>query len=215
MNRNHLTVSQTEQKMVFEYMGDARKFYTPDEFTSYHDVYSALTWMKTAEINFKAGKLVYPLGILDMPDDYEHGSSSEFDHVLTGLAIIAKLRLGRDVKKNDVLSEIGLLTKTKQTIQLSKSRKIEVSVRVNKSTIQILQSPLFLPLLSDEMREACKYVNSTIVNRHLTALNTNSDHQNMKLVIGENRGITTYDVKLFESVKGSFKEIKLDHRINK
>ena len=46
-------------RLPFDYMGNPYKFYTPDMFTTSHDVHDAVSWMKTTDIFFKHKASVY------------------------------------------------------------------------------------------------------------------------------------------------------------
>ncbi len=210
INRSKFEIAHSGQSVEFDYMGNSTKFYTPDSFTTYHDTYSAISWMKSSELYFKHDKTVYSLFNINMPDDYEHGSRSEFYHIFTGLGVIAKLRKGDKIRKEDVLEEFNSLGE--RTIRFSKNHIIDIDVNVGEKTLEIVKSPLFRPLLTEELRYAVNHVNSKNVSANLEKL-FETDTYKSKLVIGQNRGITTNDIKLFESVKGNFREIKLEHRI--
>lgn len=213
INKKKFTIAHSGESMSFDYMGNQTKFYVPEQFTTYHDVYDAIIWMKSSDIYFKNEKLVYSLININMPEDYEHGSTSEFYHIFTGLAILAKLKnKSSTVRKEDVLREIKTLSD--RTIYVDKTKTIDLDVNVNPETMGIVTSPLFRPLLKDELWYACDYINKKIVADNLNQLNQ-SDKYKIKLVIGQNRGITTNDIKLFESVRGNFKEVKLEHRNTK
>lgn len=210
IHHRQFELTHSGNKVSFEYMGDARKFYHPAEFTTYHDVYDALTWMKTAEIFFKKEKQIYPINVLNMPEDYEHGSRSEFYHIFIGVALIYKfLNPDQTVTSKDVLKTVSRLGDRK--IVVSTKKVMEMDVNVSPTTLKIITSPMFSPLLKDEIRYACTFVNGKKVSGNITQLNS-KDKYAIKLVIGQNRGITTNDIKLYEQVKGNFREIKLDHR---
>lgn len=212
INEHQFELAHSGEKVTFQFMGNATKFYTPAQFTSYHDVHDALSWMKTNEIHFKHEKLVFTLPTITMPKDYEHGSTSEFYHIFTGLAVLARLKTNsKQVTPADVLKEISSLGD--RSIKVGHS-VIELDVNVNQATLDIVESPLFRPLLKTEVRYACDYVNKDIVSCNINYLKS-LDKYKIKVVIGENRSITTNDIKLFESVNGNYQEIKLDHRNNR
>lgn len=210
IHRNTFELAHSGEVVSFDYMGNATKFFTPTQFTTYHDVYNAITWMKASEFYFKHDINVYSLININMPHEYEHGSRSEFYHVFTGIGVLAKLLSGKDIKKEDILNSLNLIGE--REISVSKDKKIQMDVNINQKTLDVIKNPMFRPLLVDELRYAVKYVNSKLVSENLSKL-IDADKYKSKLVIGENRGITTNDIKLFESVKGNFREIKLDHRI--
>ena len=197
-------------RLPFDYMGNPYKFYTPDMFTTSHDVHDALSWMKTTDIFFKHKDDVYPLEALNTPDDYDDGHVSDIKHLFVGLAIIAKLHTQKEtVSRQDVISMIEYATQRQAIV--SRDKLIDIKVSLSSAAINVVNSPIFQPMLKDDIRYACDFVNSKNVSSNLDVL-INSDKYKIKLVIGENRGITKNDVKLFESVKGNLKEIKLANR---
>jgi hypothetical protein len=195
-------------------MGNQTRFFTPDQFTTYHDVYTALVWMKSAEnIFFKHDKLVYTLDHITMPHEYEHGSRSEFYHILTGIAVVVSLMKNTTkLKKQDIIN--GLSQLANRSVKISKTKTIDLDVNVQTATLNIIRDPRFFNLLHDEIRYCIGYVNTSTVKSHIERL-FQTDKYLLTLVIGQNRSITTNDIKLFESIKGNSKEIKLDHRIVK
>lgn len=210
MNRARFELAHSGQRVVFEYMGNSTKFFTPAQFTTYHDVHDAIVWMKSNDINFKHEKLVYALDTINMPHEYDHGSTSEFYHIFVGLAIILSLRTKKSVRKEDLMKEVSILSK--RSIMVDAKHTINLDVNVNPSTLNIVKSPMFMPLLKNEIKYAIDYVNQPNVKANIDRL-IGMDKYDIKVIIGQNRGITTDDIKLFENVKGNFKEIKLGNRI--
>lgn len=208
INRKKFTVAHSEHGVAFDYMGNATKFYTPDSFRTYHDVYEAITWMKTASIYFKAGDAVYTLPQIAMPDDYEHGSTSEFYHIYTGVAVLAYLMTGNH-RKEEIEKNLSLIAERK--VSVDRDHTIELDVNVNPSTMGIISDPMFRPLLKTELIYAYNFIRQRIVTGNLDYFIALPKYK-IKLVIGKNRGIAVDDVKLYESVNGNFKEVKLEHR---
>lgn len=197
-------------KLPFDYMGNPYKFYTPEMFSTSHDVHDAISWMKTTDIFFKHKDDIYPLEAINTPDDYDSGYISDIKHLLVGLSILAKLHTKKEyISNQDVLSMDRYISSRQANV--SRDNVIDINISLSDSAINVVSSPIFQPLIKDDIRYACDFVNSKNVSEHLDAL-INSDKYKIKLVIGSNRGITKNDIKLFESVKGNLKEIKLANR---
>ena len=213
INKRPLEVAHTNMPVVAEYLGNQIKFYHPKEFTSYHQVYECINWMKTNAIHLKAGTYVYPIDHIVMPEDYEHGSRSEFYHIFTGLAFLAKLRkVKKTITKEDILAEIPTLSS--RTVEFGSKKLLQLDVNVNPSTLSIITNPLFRPLLKEELWYAAHFINKKIVTENMLNL-LMQDSFLLKLVIGKNRGVAVNDIKLFESVNGNHREIYVDHRNSK
>lgn len=197
----------TGSRVVFDYMGDTTKFFSPDHFSTKHHVSDAIRWMKSGgKIFFKAGDKVYPLENVVMPDEYDNGKTSDLYHALVGIAILCKLQSPSDpVIKTDMDGMTYALDG--RPVKIGKM-VVGVESNIEQQTINIIQSPMFYPLLQDEIRYALGYVNRPNVFANINAIESNQ----LKLVICENRGITTDDVKLYARVKGAYKEVRLQQK---
>ncbi len=197
-------------KLPFDYMGNPYKFYTPEMFSTSHDVHDAISWMKTTDIFFKHKDDIYPLEAINTPDDYDNNYISDIKHLLVGLAILAKLHTKKEnISKQDVLSMDRYISSRQANV--SRDNLIDINISLSDSAINVVSSSIFQPLIKDDIRYACDFVNSKNVSDNLDTL-INSDKYKIKLVVGSNRGIAKNDIKLFESVKGNLKEIKLENR---
>ena len=213
IKRTPFEIVHSGERVIFDYMGNPTKFFTPDKFHTYHDVSDALSWMKSSEMLFKHGTMVYSLMNIVMPKEYDHGIKNEFYHTLTGLSIVVKLlRNKKVIGVDDLLRDVSLLNK--KVISIDKNRTIELDLNVSRKTIDILTSDLFNKLFREEFIYACSYVNKPVVSDNIDRLIL-LDKYKIKVVIGDNRGITVNDLKLFESVNGNFKEIKLETHTRK
>ena len=197
-------------KVPFDYMGNPHKFYTPDQFTTSHDIHDAISWMKTTDIFFKHKEDIYPLEAIHMPDEYENGIVSDIRHALVGVSILTKLVTGNDsISYQDIVNNTDIITK--KQVEVSNNKLIQVDVNVSEMIVNILNSNMFKPLLRNDIIYACNFVNTKNVSGNLDSL-ISRDKYKIKLVVGDNRGITKDDVKLFEFINGNLKEIKLGHR---
>lgn len=139
IHRNRFELAHSGEEVSFDYMGNATRFFTPSQFTTYHDVYSAITWMKASEFYFKHDKTVYSLININMPHEYEHGSRSEFYHVFVGIGVLKRLINGTPIKKDDILSSFDLLSQREITI--TKDKKVQLDVNINNKTLDVMKSP--------------------------------------------------------------------------
>lgn len=210
IHRREFELGFSGVKVPFDYMGNPYKFYTPEMFSTSHDVHDAISWMKTTDIFFKTKDDIYPLEVINTPEDYDSEFISDIKHLLVGLAILAKLHTNKEnISIQDVLAMDRYISSRHANV--SRDKLIEINVSLSKSATNVVSSTIFQPLIKDDIRYACNFVNSKNVSDHLNALIT-SDKYKIKIVVGSNRGITKNDIKLFESVKGNLKEIKLANR---
>lgn len=208
INRNGFEIGLTGTKLTFEYLGNQYKFYTPESFTSPHDIHDAISWLKTNEVFLKDKDNVFPLEALRMPQGYNNGDTSDLRHLIVGLAIIAKLYFSKkSINQFDVINVIKFLS---ERIRIGTGQEILVSINLDDKVLRIVKDAMYQPMLKDDIRYACSFVNSRNVSANLDKIMQNK--YVIKLIIGENRGITTNDVKVFQSFNGNFKEIKLANR---
>lgn len=208
IHRKSFTVNHSGESLVFDYLGDSTKFFTPSSFSSYHDVIEALSWLNNANVHLKHDKNVYQINALQFPNDYEEGYLGDIQHAITGLAILAKVRNpDKTIAKQDIIAEISNISvrNKKNSIKLDKNKNLELTVKLSDHSIEVITSPLFIPTLNEQFRKACSIVNTNQVHKNFNSLNNK-----LQLYIGGNRGVTTTDVKLYESVNGNAKEIRLD-----
>ena len=193
-----------------EYMGDSRKYYTPDSFSNYSLAGDGINWMKSADIQFKSGDKIYRLSELEMPHDYEHGSRSEIYHVFTALAILLRLQ-GRHLDRQNMWREVSTLAK--RSLKLPSGSTLDLDVNLQTSTLGIVTDPVFFPLLYIEAVHAMMFVSKPRVARNLHAIATSPKETRFVIQIGENRNVAIHDVKMFYLLGGSRREIHIDHKI--
>lgn len=200
-------------KLSFDFMGDSTKFYTPSQFTTYHDVNDALAWMKNADIHFKSDTFVYPLAALKFPTDYDQGYDGEISHVIMGLAVLAKIKNPtKRITSSDIVYEamrLKAIPIQKRNITISQEKLLELEIKVYESTIFVVKNPIFLGVLNTDMLKACNYVNTLNVQNNISRLNSMTKYR-IKLVIGNNRSTIRHDIKLFEHTNGVLREILLE-----
>lgn len=212
IHRRSFKIGLSELKLSFDYMGNPYKFYTPEQFTSSHDVHDALSWMKTTDIFFKHKDDIYPLESLYIPEEYDNGDVSDIRHVFYGLAILAKLHTGKKtISRQDVVNMVGFIKNTSANV--SKDKVILIETGISPNILNIINDSMFSFVLNEDIRHACNFVNSIVVSSNIDSI-LNLDKYKIKLVIGGNRGITKHDVKLYQYFKSNLKEIKLANRAN-
>ena len=199
------------KQVVFEYMGDSRKFYTPTGLQNYAQVAECLVWMKSANIFFKAGETIYQLPEIEMPHDYEHGSRSEFYHIMVALGILTMLS-GESINRMSLWKTVGRVLPLRQ-ISLPNGKVLDLDVNLQQSTLNIISDHRFFPLLYVEMAYAKRFVDKKRVTRNLIDVLNAPKGSRFILQIGENRNVAIHDVKLFWLKNGVKREIHLDHNI--